>query len=409
MIMFSTRLVALCMLLGIFTMFPVLSLWAQEDGSSAERVVPAQTVPSRATTSTSSILEIGASSSPGGSLPVSTTSESAPTSAPVPTIPPVSPADVPTNKQPVKSSNSNMVIAGVIAGLMVLGGYGAYKLKTQKNNEKENKDEEKDDRQCFNLKKLMEEKLEELTDVKNQLKTKVGGTARHHIKEMVKGTTMADAIALVERAEKEYLKLKQLYEKCVIEPEIRKHVFIIHGCPSDAKKAMNPETRTYDKHWIPWVAKELIARGIHAETPLMPNPWAPDYETYKRELEKYEVTENTILVGHSCGCAFLVRWLGETKKHIDKLILVAPWKIADEDNEIKKAFYEYSIDETIASRVKEIILFTSDDEDGDGKKSLQIFHDALGGEIITLAGRGHYTKDDMGTDEFPELLQVLLK
>src|SRR3989344_1434877 len=81
---------------------------------------------------------------------------------------------------------------------------------------------------------------------------------------------------------------------------------VIHGCPSDEEKAMDPERRTYDKHWIPWVKKNLTALGIKTETPLMPNPWTPDYDSFKREFENLEVSENTILIGHSCGCAFLV-------------------------------------------------------------------------------------------------------
>jgi len=97
----------------------------------------------------------------------------------------------------------------------------------------------------------------------------------------------------------------------------------------------------------------------------MPLPWAPIYEDYKKVLEKYDINENSILVGHSCGCAFLVRWLGESKKNISKLILVAPWKIPDENNEIKKSFYNFPIDETIKDRVKEIIMFTSNDEEDD--------------------------------------------
>lgn len=183
---------------------------------------------------------------------------------------------------------------------------------------------------------------------------------------------------------------------------------IIHGCPPNIKKAVNPETRTYDKHWIPWIKKQLIARGIETETPRMPSPREPDYEKFKKEFEKCEVGENTILIGHSCGCAFLVRWLGETKKKFSKLILVAPWKIPDKDDEFRKRFYEYPIDETIKSRIKEIIMFTADDEEEDGKKSLKIFHQALGGEVIELKGRGHYTIGDMGMEKFPELLEVIL-
>lgn len=184
---------------------------------------------------------------------------------------------------------------------------------------------------------------------------------------------------------------------------------IIHGCPSDEEKARNPETRTYDKHWIPWTKKQLISKNIETETPLMPSPWQPDYEKFKHTFEKYDVDENTILIGHSCGCAFLVRWLGETKRKIFKLILVAPWKIPDKDDKFRKEFYTYPIDETIKERVKEIVMFTADDEEDDGKKSLKIFHKTLGGKIIELKGRGHYTFNDMATEEFPELLKVILK
>ncbi len=184
---------------------------------------------------------------------------------------------------------------------------------------------------------------------------------------------------------------------------------ILHGCPSDKEKAMNASTRTYDKHWIQWIKKELSERGIKAEAPMMPTPWEPDYEKFKEEFEKHEVNEKTILIGHSCGCAFLVRWLGETKKKISKLILVAPWKIPFRPDGSDRNFYEFPIDKTISSRVGEIIMFTSDNEKKDGKKSLKIYHEALGGKIIDLKGHGHYTLGSMGTDEFPELLKEAMR
>ncbi|MBS3085270.1 hypothetical protein J4225_01125 [Candidatus Pacearchaeota archaeon] len=54
-------------------------------------------------------------------------------------------------------------------------------------------------------------------------------------------------------------------------------------------------------------------------------------------------------------------------------------------------------------------MFTADDEEEEGKKSLKIYHNALGGRVIELKGRGHYTLEDMGTDKFPELLNEVLK
>ncbi|QQR93894.1 alpha/beta hydrolase [bacterium] len=58
----------------------------------------------------------------------------------------------------------------------------------------------------------------------------------------------------------------------------------------------------------------------------------------KAQFEKYDVDENTILVGHSCGCAFLVRRLGGNKRNVCGLILVTPWKFPDKERILAKHF-----------------------------------------------------------------------
>lgn len=187
---------------------------------------------------------------------------------------------------------------------------------------------------------------------------------------------------------------------------------IVHGCPDESEKARHPKTRTYDKHWMPWLEKELTARGIKVARPLMPTPWSPDYQKFKEELEKQDIIESTVLVGHSCGASFLVRWLGETKKKVAKLILVAPWSweaVEDKSNQNLKFFYAYDIDKAIPERVKEIVMFTSDTEWEEGKESVKKYHAALGGRVIELKNHGHYIKKHMGKEEFPELLAELLE
>ncbi len=182
------------------------------------------------------------------------------------------------------------------------------------------------------------------------------------------------------------------------------NVIIIHGCSSDPEESKEyPENR----HWMPWIREKLVAHGIPTATPLLPESWAPDYERWKAEFEKQEISEETTLIGHSCGCAFLVRWLGDSKRKIDKLILVAPWKIGT-SSEAKKKFYDYPVDETIKQRVNKIVMFTADNEDPNGKKSLEMFRSALGGTVIELEKRGHYTGEDMKMEEFPELLAEVI-
>ncbi|MFH1366136.1 MAG: alpha/beta hydrolase [Patescibacteria group bacterium] len=190
--------------------------------------------------------------------------------------------------------------------------------------------------------------------------------------------------------------------------ENKLNCIIIHGCPSNSEELINiNDPGSYYKHWIPYIKKNLILRGINTETPLMPSPWEPNYEAFKKEFEKYPVSENTILIGHSCGCSFLVRWLGESKQKIKKLILVAPWKIPKANDPFREKFYVYPIDETINDRVREIIIFTSDNEKEDGKKSLEIYKKSLRSKIIELKGKGHYIFRDMKTEEFPELLKEI--
>jgi len=170
---------------------------------------------------------------------------------------------------------------------------------------------------------------------------------------------------------------------------------------------MAPREREQGTYWVPWLSTELIAQGIPVQTPLMPAPWNPVYEDFKSEFEKCAIAPNTVLVGHSCGCSFLVRWLGETKTKVSGLVLVAPWKVSD-GSASREAFYAYNIDRSIDNRVEKIVMFTADNEREDGKKSLEIFHNALKGEIISLEGRGHYTPADMGTDIFVELRDLIV-
>lgn len=187
-----------------------------------------------------------------------------------------------------------------------------------------------------------------------------------------------------------------------------KNIIIVHGCPSSEDSAIDfNDPKHHAHHWIPWVRSRLEEQGIEVAVPMMPEPWAPVYKAFREEFEKLTVNEDTILIGHSCGCAFLVRWLGDSKQKINKLILVAPWKVASVGNETKEAFYDYPIDQTIRDRVNQIVMFTSNDEDPRGKDSLKMYYEGFGGKIIELQDQGHYIVEHMGTEEFPELLEVI--
>src|SRR3984957_3096551 len=159
-----------------------------------------------------------------------------------------------------------------------------------------------------------------------------------------------------------------------------------------------------EKRWSTWLKAELEKRGFDVYTPSMPVPWQPVYRDWKEEFEKLPVHENTVLIGHSAGGAFLPRWLGENHKKIKKLILIAPGKkIGDYPNaEHNRELYDFEIDPEIKHLPKEgIVIFTSPEEPSHRKENVELYRKLLGARVISLKSKGHFKYDDMGTSEFP--------
>ena len=128
----------------------------------------------------------------------------------------------------------------------------------------------------------------------------------------------------------------------------------------------------------------------------------------QKVFEKLNIRSDTILIGHSAGGAFSVRWLGETKKKIKKLILIAASKKTTKESERIKEFCNFEIDHEINKLTKEIVIFISNDTE-ETIESADIYQKELNAKLIRLENRGHFTFRGMGTNEFPELLEEVLK
>lgn len=118
----------------------------------------------------------------------------------------------PKVEPPPPDSGNMMNIIIVLGGLsLVTLGYLAM-LRAKKGGEKS------DDKgsHCLDLKKLMEKKLAELTDIRGRIESKAKERVREKIREGVEGTRAEDPLALLEATEREYGRLKKLYEECVL-------------------------------------------------------------------------------------------------------------------------------------------------------------------------------------------------
>lgn len=187
-------------------------------------------------------------------------------------------------------------------------------------------------------------------------------------------------------------------------------VILLHGSSSSDWTNDPDATKKSDQNWYPWLRGELQKRDILVFTPDMPQDWLPVYKDWKAEFEKLTVDEDTILIGHSAGGAFFVRWLGETKRNAKKLILVAPAKTFDPPLERLINLCDFEIDVSILGRVEKVVLFISDNESDELKKSARLYIKALGIEQTEIPNRGHFTLGDTPLNrKFPELLEEILE
>lgn len=186
------------------------------------------------------------------------------------------------------------------------------------------------------------------------------------------------------------------------------NAIILHGTCDKDEYFSDKYPSLSNSHWLPWLQKQLLVRGVLAQTPEIPDAYEPVYEKWQKVFEQFKVNEETTLIGYSCGGGFLVRWLSENKVSVDKLILVAPWM--DPKREWTDTFFDFTIDSFVQERIEKIYVLISQDESVPGvKKSVQMITESWPqAEKKVFEGMGHFTHSDMGTHKFLKLRELAL-
>jgi predicted alpha/beta hydrolase family esterase len=187
-----------------------------------------------------------------------------------------------------------------------------------------------------------------------------------------------------------------------------KKAYIIHGICDEEEYRTDIYPSSSNSHWLPWLQKEFLKRDIFCQTPEMPNPYCAKYLEWKATFDQFPVDRQTILVGHSCGADFLLKWLAENKAEVEKLILVAPF--LDPSRRIAPFFENFKPEPAIVSRVADMQLFYSTDDGTDildSVKTITKIYPSI--NIKRFTDKGHFCFEDMGTHAFPELLESSLK
>lgn len=187
-----------------------------------------------------------------------------------------------------------------------------------------------------------------------------------------------------------------------------RNAVILHGL-TDQEEYYSPNSpSSSNAHWLPWLQKRLMINNIKADTPEVPYPFNFDYSSWVREVERFEINQDTTLVGHSMGGGFWLKYLSEHPEiTLDKVILIAPW--LNLSHEAKTDFFDFEIDPSIVGRTNNFIIFGSDNDSSEVQVSVNFAKEKLPNIVYReFHNYGHFCYLDLKTDAFPELLKVVL-
>jgi predicted alpha/beta hydrolase family esterase len=185
-----------------------------------------------------------------------------------------------------------------------------------------------------------------------------------------------------------------------------KTAIILHGMPTNEEYYDVKRPASSNCHWIPWIQKQLLLRDIVAQAPEMPVPYKPEYFVWKEMFERFNLDQETILIGHSCGGGFILRYLSENNVKVGKVVLVAPW--IDPENFLKNKMFDFKIDENVADKTNGITIYSSLNDMKEVQDSVEKIKAVVKNvKIVEFKDKGHFCYSDMGTSAFPELLNEI--
>ncbi len=178
-------------------------------------------------------------------------------------------------------------------------------------------------------------------------------------------------------------------------------VAIVHGTKG------NPQG-----NWFPWLKAELEKKSLRVCVPQMPTPEGQDLEAWLHvfEAEVGELDESSILIGHSVGAVFALRYLEQRERAIRAAFLVAGFTGAlglPEYDALNKSFVAAPFDwGAIRSNAADIFVLSGDRDPYVPQTHGEEISRELGIKLCTIEGGGHLNAE-FGFSAFPQLLDLV--
>lgn len=166
-----------------------------------------------------------------------------------------------------------------------------------------------------------------------------------------------------------------------------------------------------EENWFPWLQRELREYDYNVIIPQFPTPNHQNPEHWWRIFKNYKqfVNENTILIGHSCGGAFLLRVLETLSSPVKTSVFVAasagikPIKYYEVDRPFVEKPFEWK---TIRKNSKHFLVFHSQDDPFICIENGELIAKNVHVPLVRLTNAGHFNAA-AGYTTFELLLEKL--
>src|SRR6185437_15891306 len=167
-----------------------------------------------------------------------------------------------------------------------------------------------------------------------------------------------------------------------------------------------------DYAWYPWVAKQLEAKEFEVLVPEMPDTEEPKLNKWLPHLEEVigEPDEELVLIGHSLGCAAVMRYL-ETlpeDKKVRKVILVAAFTDQIGFKELESFFKKpFNFEKIKAKSLEGFVVLQSDNDPFVSEQYGNRLEEELGAVLLIKEDAEHMSGPLLEDDSCIELPEVV--
>ncbi|HNY25339.1 MAG TPA: alpha/beta hydrolase [Alphaproteobacteria bacterium] len=183
---------------------------------------------------------------------------------------------------------------------------------------------------------------------------------------------------------------------------MNKKIIILHGTGG------SPEG-----NWFPWLKEKLERHGNIVYVPKLPTPENQSLQNWLVAFYNQvpSLDENTILIGHSCGAAFILNILEKLNKPVKESVFVSGFinKLGNKYfDDLNETFIENNFDwERIKSNAGKITILYGDNDPYIPLKAAQRLAEKLK-QPITIIKNGGHLNAEFGFTKFDELLNILI-